>query len=272
MAHYDLYQSLGLNPWSDSETLAAELDQMIRSGTADNQGGMEELRIARAILGDEKRRAQYDERLGDPNAREITVPALRGLAEMDPAEASKPRQMFPITDPNIEPVYVPPAQEINRRSAWPWVIAVLAALLLAAGGGYWWYSQNAGEPWEGENTAVAEAFPGIVAPKAGARGFEGMTCRVGDPGGDEQAKVRCAKPDAGVSILKFETSGARDAAAPAGGEPQRFSNGACEITSYQLEGQNPPAFAVLPEGERAEYLLVVNGEDAEQLRLRLPVC
>ena len=99
-----------------------------------------------------------------------------------------------------------------------------------------------------------------------------MTCRAGDPAGEEEAKIRCASPDAGVSILKFAAPEARDAAAPAGGERQRYGNGACEITSYALEGQDPPAYAVLPDGEHAAYLIVVNGEDAEQLRLRLPVC
>lgn len=80
MAHYDLYETIGLDRTHDSAALASELDQRINSGVATNPGGVEELRIAREILGDPQRRGLYDQKLSDPNAPEINIAALRDLA------------------------------------------------------------------------------------------------------------------------------------------------------------------------------------------------
>lgn len=81
MAHYDLYNSLGLDRSADPATLAQELDNRINSGIATNPGGIEELRIARDILGDPQRRSLYDQKLDDVNAPEINIAALRDLAQ-----------------------------------------------------------------------------------------------------------------------------------------------------------------------------------------------
>lgn len=83
MAHYDLYNSIGLDRSLDSAALAGELDQRINSGVATNPGGMEELRIARSILGDSQRRGLYDQKLADVNAPDINIAALRDLANAD---------------------------------------------------------------------------------------------------------------------------------------------------------------------------------------------
>lgn len=81
MAHYDLYNSLGLDRSADPATLAQELDNRINSGIATNPGGIEELRIARDILGDPQRRSLYDQKLNDVNAPDINIAALRDLAQ-----------------------------------------------------------------------------------------------------------------------------------------------------------------------------------------------
>lgn len=83
MAHYDLYSSLGLDKSSSSESLAAELDRRLGEGTHTNPGGAEELKVARAILGDEQKRSMYNSRLDDPQAQEITISSLRDLAQMN---------------------------------------------------------------------------------------------------------------------------------------------------------------------------------------------
>lgn len=83
MAHYDLYNSIGLDRSKDPATLAAELDERINSGVATNPGGMEELKIARGILGDAQRRTLYDQKLADTNAPDINIAALRDLANAD---------------------------------------------------------------------------------------------------------------------------------------------------------------------------------------------
>ena len=83
MAHYDLYNSIGLDRSLDSAALARELDSRINSGVATNPGGIEELRIARSILGDAQRRGLYDQKLADTNAPDINIAALRDLANAD---------------------------------------------------------------------------------------------------------------------------------------------------------------------------------------------
>lgn len=80
MAHYDLYNALGLDRSMDTNAIASDLDQRIASGHATNSGGMEELKIARKILGDSGRRDLYDKKLNDPSAPDIDVAALRDLA------------------------------------------------------------------------------------------------------------------------------------------------------------------------------------------------
>lgn len=95
MAHYDLYETIGLDRTHDSAALASELDQRINSGVATNPGGVEELRIARDILGDPQRRGLYDQKLSDPNAPEINIAALRDLAAANfgPAPAAGSTQV-----------------------------------------------------------------------------------------------------------------------------------------------------------------------------------
>lgn len=80
MAHYNLYESLGLDRAKDPATIAGELDERINSGVATNPGGMEELQIARNILGDPQRRSLYDQKLDDDNAPDINIAALRDLS------------------------------------------------------------------------------------------------------------------------------------------------------------------------------------------------
>lgn len=86
MAHYDLYDALGLDRSQDSVNLAQQIDQKINSGVATNPGGPEELRIARDILGNDQRRRMYDSKLNDPTAPDINIAALRDLAKLKVAE------------------------------------------------------------------------------------------------------------------------------------------------------------------------------------------
>lgn len=285
MAHYDLYRSIGLDRSKDPDTLARELDQRIRSGNATNPGGVEELQIARNILGDPGRRTMYDQRLDNPQAPEITVDALRGLAgahqkPQPTREPERPRQHFPDTDPNMREVnvesYEPPRFEEpkKKKKAWPWVLAGVVLLAAAGGGGYWWYTQYGGptEPWEDEDAAIAKAFPDLVSAEDGGRGFDGMRCHHKELEGDEIGKIRCASPDAGVSIFKYESQEARDATIPADGKKQRFGNGNCEISSTKIKDQDLPTYLIAPDGEYSTYSFLINGKDAEKLRVKLPIC
>lgn len=96
MAHYDLYESLDLDRSSSSSDLVAALDERLAQPTHTNPGGEEELRVAKAIVGDPHKRSMYDARLQDPTAQEITIGSLRSLAwGQTGAPHSAPQQYGP---------------------------------------------------------------------------------------------------------------------------------------------------------------------------------
>lgn len=80
MNHYNLYNSLGLDPEASSEELAQKIQQRIIDGDTSNQGGAEELNLAREILGNPEKRSMYDRRLADQNSAPMNVESLRSLA------------------------------------------------------------------------------------------------------------------------------------------------------------------------------------------------
>lgn len=80
MNHYNLYNSLGLDPEASSEELAQKIQQRIIDGDTSNQGGAEELNLAREILGNPEKRSMYDGRLADQNGAPMNVESLRSLA------------------------------------------------------------------------------------------------------------------------------------------------------------------------------------------------
>lgn len=80
MSHYNLYNSLGLDPEASSEELAQKIQQRIIDGDTSNQGGAEELNLAREILGTPEKRSMYDRRLADQNSAPMNVESLRSLA------------------------------------------------------------------------------------------------------------------------------------------------------------------------------------------------
>lgn len=90
MAHFDLYQSLGLSRQTSSADLAAEIDARLAMTPAEDAGMRDQLSTARAVLGDDTRRSLYDQRLDDPSASDIDVASLRELAALDIGEQPAP--------------------------------------------------------------------------------------------------------------------------------------------------------------------------------------
>lgn len=187
-----------------------------------------------------------------------------------------PQQHFPDTDPNMRAVqyddYQQPAPAKKKKPVWPWVVAGVLLLAGAGAGGYWYWQNGSTEPWEGAEAEIAQAFPEVVSDEEYGRGFDNLTCRTVEADGDAQGKIRCASPDAGISITKFENTQARDAVVPASDKSERFGNENCQFTSTELEGQDLPAYFVVPEGDKNNYLLLVNGKNAEKMRAQLPLC
>lgn len=204
---------------------------------------------------------------------------------MDPTD--RPRQYFPDTDPNlptIDPTHPDPdtvhlSDAQPKRRTWPWILLILALIAALGAGGAWWYSERANQqPWQGKDADIARAFPGLVSLNDGGKAPTGMRCHSATPEGDELAKIRCASPDAGINIYAFESPEQRDAALPA--EQEHFANDVCTLASAELPDQALPAYFLAPSpipGSPApsnldRFLLIVNGADAENFRLQLPIC
>ncbi|XLN84259.1 hypothetical protein ACKFRS_11210 [Corynebacterium tuberculostearicum] len=66
MAHYNLYNSLSLDPSAESSQLVADIDAKLAQLSPENAAARDELTTAREIFSAESRRSQYDEELADP--------------------------------------------------------------------------------------------------------------------------------------------------------------------------------------------------------------
>lgn len=69
MPKIDLYQAFQLDPRQSPAELAAQLDRLLANTDPANNQLRQQLSNTRAILGDPRRRAEYDRALTDPNAR-----------------------------------------------------------------------------------------------------------------------------------------------------------------------------------------------------------
>lgn len=84
MAHYDLYESLGLDTSSSTADLASQLDSRIEDlrsqGVTDGDARIEEVKTARTVLGDDTLRSKHDSRLQDTSAPDMQISDLLSLA------------------------------------------------------------------------------------------------------------------------------------------------------------------------------------------------
>lgn len=156
------------------------------------------------------------------------------------------------------------------RNPWSWIIGALVAALLLMAGAWWWTTQR-GEQWEGAEAQIAEAYPQIISKKAGQKGWSDLRCESATTSAGQEGKVRCAGEDLGVSVAKYSTETDRDLAVPGEQYATVLGSGACMIEDYEIPGVTPPAYAMAPR-DKGQYLIVINGTDAEQKRLDLPVC
>lgn len=179
-----------------------------------------------------------------------------------------------------QPQYSYPAQQApaeakpapKKKGAAPWLVGLLTLALLAAlGAGGWWWWTNRGEDWAAPEQQMADTFPQIISEKDGQRGWPGMTCTSLPANNGEEARIRCADSELGVSIMDYGNEADRDAQLPAG-DAEVIGNNVCSARSYKMEGVTPPAFMIAPEGADAQYLFLVNGGDAESKRMYLNLC
>ncbi|HAT1475250.1 hypothetical protein ACL1I0_03265 [Corynebacterium striatum] len=80
MAHYNLYNSLNLDPSADSATLASEIERRLSATDPSNAAFYDELSTAHSIFSRQDRREQYDRALADPFGPEVDVARIREIA------------------------------------------------------------------------------------------------------------------------------------------------------------------------------------------------
>lgn len=105
MAHYNLYESLGIDRSTSTQGIAEDIDKRLSTGNTSNPGGEDELQVARQVIANPTKRGMYDARLDDPSAPEIDIAALRDLAELQvPAQGQQQQsQAQPISQQFQQP-------------------------------------------------------------------------------------------------------------------------------------------------------------------------
>ncbi|WJY68799.1 hypothetical protein [Corynebacterium auris] len=171
-----------------------------------------------------------------------------------------------------------PAEEEKRArhrarrggSAWPWIAAAVV-LAVVAGAAVWWYYNGRGEQWEGTEADIQQAYPALVSEREGGRGWNGLPCESAEPDPGQTAKIRCADAELGVSVAAFPSGVERDAQLPGPEQAVTLGDGTCLIDSFRVPEADPPAFVMAPV-DMPEYWVLINGENAEEERLNLPLC
>ncbi|WJY99110.1 hypothetical protein CHAN_02395 [Corynebacterium hansenii] len=83
-AHYDFYESLGLDKDSSTSDIQAKiletLEGLKRDGVPAHDARVQENSVALSVLGDDRVRSKYDARLADDSAPRMGIPELRALA------------------------------------------------------------------------------------------------------------------------------------------------------------------------------------------------
>ena len=90
MPKIDLYQAFGLDRAAQPAELAAQLDRQLAATDPANQPVHQQITKAKAVLGDPRRRAEYDAMLAEPSARldaaDIDRIAGRSAARLTPTQ------------------------------------------------------------------------------------------------------------------------------------------------------------------------------------------
>lgn len=163
------------------------------------------------------------------------------------------------------------ATAAEKKGASPWLVGAIVLVLLAIAAGGWWLWSNSGEAWDAKEQEMADTFPQIISEQSGQKGWLGMKCTSMTPNSGEDARIRCSDKKLGVSVIDYGTEANRDQQLPEG-DAEVIGNNVCSARSYKMDGVTPPAYRIAPEGDDAQYLLVVNGGEAESKRMYLNLC
>ncbi|MFE1514780.1 serine/threonine protein kinase, partial [Corynebacterium bovis] len=100
--------------------------------------------------------------------------------------------------------------------------------------------------------------------------WAGLTCRPATPEPGQRAKINCSGPSRAVALAEYDDASRRDDAVVLA-DPQRLSNGRCEVDSGTV-GESGDV-GVLPRGGgRDRFAILLTGDGASPGTLSVPVC
>ncbi|MCQ9676514.1 serine/threonine protein kinase [Corynebacterium sp. BF-R-2] len=203
---------------------------------------------------------------------DAAYPTATAIVEALRTHNAAPQQDIaqPIAQPAPEPVQqVVPHSDTPQKKSSPTLLLGLgagAAALVIIAGLAWFFTGRAA--WSEEEQALVDAHPALLSPRPGGSGVEDTTCESREPEESQTAKITCSGDGVTYSVAGYAGTAERDAAGPAQGA-QELSNGRCSVHSYDVSDEEP-LFYMAAEDSAAAVL--VWGEDAEEARLRLPIC
>ncbi|TVU84066.1 serine/threonine protein kinase [Corynebacterium aurimucosum] len=139
-------------------------------------------------------------------------------------------------------------------------------LLLLVGGLLWFFLGRSA--WSDSEQALADGHPGLISSRPGDEGFNGATCESRAPEDGQEAKITCVGDGVSYSVARYGDVTQREAAGPTQGA-QELSNGRCTVYSYDISDSEPVFYM---SAEDSTDAVLVWGEDAEDIRLNLPLC
>ncbi|KGM18013.1 hypothetical protein MA47_11015 [Corynebacterium auriscanis] len=92
MAHYNIYDDLGIDRNLESSRIVNLIDERLSSTPRDNVADFDRLTTSRHLFEDDSRRSAYDKALDDPDHPDITIGSFRAFADGTySTQSTKPR-------------------------------------------------------------------------------------------------------------------------------------------------------------------------------------
>lgn len=146
------------------------------------------------------------------------------------------------------------------------LISVLAVIAVAAAGALWFFLSY--PSWDAKEKNLADAYPSLIGSRSGQDGALGAECSSRTPEDGQEAKITCSGDGFSYTAAYYPSVEERDAVLP-DADPVELSNDKCTIQSYEAS-TDPQTYVMAVEGTQSIFM--VWGDDAEDARLKLPLC
>jgi possible serine/threonine protein kinase pknJ len=146
------------------------------------------------------------------------------------------------------------------------LISVLAVIAVAAAGALWYFLSY--PSWDDKEKNLADAYPSLIGSRSGQDGALGAECSSRAPEDGQEEKITCSGDGFSYTAAYYPSVEERDAVLP-DADPVELSNDRCTIQSYEAS-TDPQTYVMAVEGTQSIFM--VWGDDAEDARLKLPLC